>query len=161
MVRRKMMWSIGFLLLLVSVAWGAAVMSVQVRNGQLRSNPSFLGQIVAPVGYGEQLFLLRQQGDWWQVQNTRAQKGWIHQSALTKKKIKLSSGGQAARSGASGEEIALAGKGFNSDVEAQFRMNHSEVDFTWVDRMEMIRISPEEMRQFLIQGDVRSAGGAS
>jgi hypothetical protein len=41
--------------------------------------------------------------------------GWLHQSALTKKTISMKAGGQDVATAASGDELALAGKGFNSD----------------------------------------------
>ena len=45
--------------------------------------------------------------------------GWIHQSALTSKQIVMNSGA-AVSSSANSQEIALAGKGFNEDVERQY-----------------------------------------
>jgi hypothetical protein len=47
----------------------------------------------------------------------------MHSSALTKKKLKLAAGEADAATTVSSEEQALAGKGFNSDVEAKFKEN--------------------------------------
>ena len=75
--------------------------------------------------------------------------------------MNLQAGTPTATTAASGDELALAGKGFNSDVEAEFKRRNSEIDFDWVDRMEKISISSEQMQAFLKAGGVQpQAGGA-
>ena len=79
----------------------------------------------------------------------------MHTSALTKKKLKLSAGEANASTTVSSEEQALAGKGFNSDVEAKFKENNAEIDFSWVDKMEKIKIKTSTLIKFLEQGDIK------
>jgi uncharacterized protein YgiM (DUF1202 family) len=148
-------------LLVAATVWSASgKMSVQVRRSELRDSPSFLGSRVAPVVYGEQVEVVGQQGNWMEVSASSGTKGWIHQSALTKKRIAFSSGAEDAETGVSGEELALAGKGFNADVEKEFRDCHPELDFTWVDEMEQMKVSPQEVGSFFSEGDLqRQAGG--
>ena len=102
-------------------AWAAKEMSVQVRDGQLRNRASFLGAVTAQVAYGDRVTVNQTQAGWCEVAKADGAKGWIHESALTPKRVVMSSGTTDARSGASGEEVALAGKGFNSDVEREFK----------------------------------------
>ena len=135
----------------------ADTMSIQVRNGQLRATPSFLGKIVATAAYADAVEVQQQQGEWFQVKNASGTSGWIHQSALSTKKIVLKAGSENVETAASGEELALAGKGFNSDVEADFKAKNKDVDFTWIDRMEKIKVNPQEMAVFLKEGDVQPA----
>ncbi|HBA82991.1 MAG TPA: SH3 domain-containing protein [Verrucomicrobia bacterium] len=137
----------------------AKVMSVQVKNGQVRATPSFLGQVVSPVGYGDQVEILQQQGVWMQVRTPAGKDGWIHQSALSTKKIVMQAGDETVKTGASGDELSLAGKGFNSDVEAAFKAQNKEIDFTWVDKMEKIVVSPAEKKDFLNEGHVVPSQG--
>ncbi len=87
----------------------------------MRGTPSFLGQVVTGVSYGQSVEKLGAQGPWVQVRTAEGKAGWMHESALTAKRIAAGTGGASARSGASGDELALAGKGFNADVEAQFK----------------------------------------
>ena len=87
------------------------------------------------------------------------QTGWVHTSALTKKKIALKAGDQNVQTAASGEELALAGKGFNSDVEADFKAKNRNIDFTWVDKMEKIKIAADAMQQFLQAGGIQPPEG--
>jgi len=163
MIRWKMnlLLVTGLIFLVVATTWsGLRMMSVQVKNGQLRNAPSFLGALVAQVAYGDQVEVLQQQEDWLEVKISGNRKGWIHQSAVTATRVVLSGGGQKASSAAaSKEELALAGKGFNADVEAKFKAGHRDIDFTWVNRMEAIRISRQEMISFLKSGGVQSKEG--
>ncbi len=145
--------------LLAVAAWAATeMMSVQVRSGQLRDKPSFLGRVAATVAYGDRLKVIETKGGWVRVQGDPGG-GWIHTSALSPKKISLKSGTADAATGASGEELALAGKGFNDEVEAEYRSGNPKVDYAWVVRMEKMKISPDQAANFLKAGGVAPTGG--
>ncbi|MDA8126456.1 MAG: SH3 domain-containing protein [Deltaproteobacteria bacterium] len=144
-------------LLLFSVGWaadGQRGLSVQVREGQLRNAPSFLGKIVAKPSYGERVALLQEQGDWRKVTLSSGLQGWMHASALTAKTIVLRAGAANVPTSATGGEIALAGKGFSEEVEKQYKSLNRNLDYGWVDRMERVQISPEEMQTFLREGEL-------
>jgi len=147
-----------FMGLAVAARSDSGMMSVQVKEGQLRSAPSFLGSIVGPVSYGDRVETVQKQGDWVEVKSPKNLRGWIHQSALTGKQVVLNPGAQAP-SAASSQEIALAGKGFNSDVEAQYRKNNAGIDYTTVNRMETFRVSREQMVSFLDEGKIKPSEG--
>jgi len=156
---RRIVFILGFVLALAGVTRSdSGTMSVQVKEGQLRSTPSFLGSIVGPVSYGERVETMQTQGDWLEVKSPKNLRGWIHKSALTTKQVVLSPGGKA-QSAASSQEVALAGKGFNADVEAQYRKNNAAIDYTWVDRMETMRVSRDQMISFLDQGKLKPSEG--
>jgi hypothetical protein len=149
-------------LLLAGTLWSATPqrsLTVQVREGQLRSTPSFLGKIIATPLYGERVLLLEDQGAWQKVARGGVQ-GWMHASALTARTLVLKAGQAAVPTSATGGEIALAGKGFNEEVEKQYRSLHRELDYTWLDRMARFRVPPEQMQAFLQQGGVTPAAGA-
>jgi uncharacterized protein YgiM (DUF1202 family) len=143
----------------LAVAVSAATMRVQVQTGQVRSTPSFLGGVVATVGYGQSVEVVSSQGAWHQVRTAEGRGGWMHDSSLTAKRVSTQSGG-SVRAGASGDEMALAGKGFNRDVEAQFKAAHVDADFAWVDRMATMKASEEEIGRFVKSGDLKQPGGA-
>lgn len=142
----------------LTLAATAPVMSVTVRKADLRDSPSYLGRIVTSLAYGDKVAVQAENGAWLQV-SASGQSGWIHTSALTTKNIVMKSGA-GAQTGASSGEMALAGKGFNSDVEAQFKANHKEIDFTWIDKMEKIKIPPSDLREFARDGKLQAQGGA-
>jgi uncharacterized protein YgiM (DUF1202 family) len=150
------------LALVVGTAAGAALlrMSVQVRTGQLRATPSYLGNVAATVSYGDRLTVVERQGAWVHVKDTRGHTGWIHESALTAKRVVLRSGDADVAASASGDEVALAGKGFNEQVEREFKTQNASVDYTWVDRMEAMVVTPEQIAAFLTEGEVVAKGGA-
>jgi len=138
----------------------AATMNVQVQSGQVRSTPSFLGNVVATLNYGQPVEVGATQGAWHQVRTADGKLGWMHDSALTAKRVTVPSGGAAARTGATGDELALAGKGFNSDVEAQFKAAHANADFTWVDKMATFKVSVPDVQHFVQAGGLAQPGGA-
>ncbi len=127
-------------------------MSVQIQTSPLRATPSPLGKVVTTLKYADQVEIIGKQTGWLQVKASGGQTGWVNESALTKKKIVLSSGAQDVSRTASGEELALAGKGFNSQVEADFKAKNQNIDFTWIDRMEKIVVTDQEVAGFLKEG---------
>ena len=134
-------------------------MSVQVQDGQVRATPSFLGAVVAKLPYGTAVEAQPAQNGWIQVQTSTGQQGWMHASALTTKKIVMRAGEGGAAAGASSDELALAGKGFNSDVEKEFKKQNPNLNYAAVDAMLKIKVSPKEMQKFLDDGHVKPAGG--
>jgi uncharacterized protein YgiM (DUF1202 family) len=136
-------------------------LSVQVKEGELRATPSFLGKIVARVAYGDRVTVIEERGAWKKVSLKGGPQGWMHTSALTTKRIALKAGQTNVQTDATQNELALAGKGFNEQVESSFRKQNKSLDYTWINRMETFKVSPDLMRNFLVQGDVTppSEGG--
>jgi len=139
--------------LVATGAWAAKEMSVQVRDGQLRNRASFLGTVTATVAYGDRVTVNQTQAGWCEVATASGASGWIHESALTPKRVVLSSGTEDARAQSVGsEEGALAGKGFSKEVEAEYKKQNKDLDYTWVDWMGKQTVPPEQLVQFLKQG---------
>ncbi|MDO9268192.1 MAG: hypothetical protein Q7T96_03665 [Methylobacter sp.] len=147
---------ISVMVLLMPVTALATSLSIQVEEGQIRSTPSFLGEIVDKVVYGESVELVKEQGPWRMV-NAPRKPGWIHQSAVSESKVELTPGNDVSE-GASGKEIALAGKGFNADVENAYKAEHQQMSFVWVDNMEKFTVNNAAIEQFIKQGGLRGAG---
>ena len=102
--------SFAVLLLGVFVLTASAVehgtMSVQVKKGEVRSNPSFLGRIVARLSFGERVDVFEKQGSWLRVGLPGSStKGWMHSSALTHKKIVLQAGDRDVQDTVSSDEL--------------------------------------------------------
>jgi len=164
MTRRSKIILIGVLFSICFVFSGFAelqkTMSVQVKEGQLRSTPSFLGKIIANPSYGDRVEIIQDQGAWKKVAIGGVQ-GWMHATALTTKTIVLRAGAQNVRTSATGGELALAGKGFSEEVEKQYKNLNHNLDYAWVERMEKFQVSPEQMQAFLKQGNVVPAEGGA
>ena len=134
-------------------------MSVQVKQCVLRSNPTFLGSIVTKLDYGDRVEVNEEQNSWVKVSPVGGQPGWVHVSALSEKEIVLNPNSRDIEEAASSDEIALAGKGFNKQVEEKFKQDNRDIDFTWVDRMEVMVVSQNEIQDFIIQGGLKIKGG--
>ena len=135
-------------------------MSVQVKNGQVRSTPSFLGKIVGTLSYGDRVDIVEEKKAWSRIRIPgTATSGWIHTTALTPKKIILSAGSVDVDQTATSDELALAGKGFNKQVEGEFREKNRQIDFTWIDKMEQFVVSQAQIRRFIEYGDLKPEGG--
>lgn len=159
MVRMLALFATALLLSAVTCMAKPKTMSLQVKNGQLREEPSFLSPVRASVEYGDRLNVVREKGPWTEVCSVDGKiQGWIHSSALTKKRIRLRAGEKDADLAASSSELALAGKGFNSDVESEFKTRNADVDFSWVDKMEKTKIPAAEIAAFLKNGGVTPNG---
>jgi uncharacterized protein YgiM (DUF1202 family) len=146
---------------LMAVAAGQALRSVQVKEGHVRSGPSFLSTVIARLSYGDQVQAISEEGGWVKVGITgKVSEGWMHNSALSEKQIVLKSGAQNVNQAASGDEIALAGKGFNADVEKEFKSKRKDVNYAFIDQMEKEVVPQAWVQEFVKAGALVPEGGA-
>lgn len=142
---------------------------VQVRESAVRDKPSAIGKVLATVRYGDRVEVPKGKDEaaWVEVTATAADgkpvTGWLRGSALTEKKIKLTAGDGSAKVTASGEEIAMAGKGIEQ-AELEYRKDHPDLEkaFGVVDRMEtepLYKVTPEQVNAFLKGGGVTPREG--
>ena len=135
-------------------------MSVQVKEGAVRSSPSFLAKIIAKLDYGDQVVVKEEKSSWSKIELAGVySQGWIHSSALSSKKIILNPGDSDVEQAASDDELTLAGRGFNQEVEQKFKTLNPDVDFTWIDRMEKMVVSQDQIQKFLKTGGLNPQGG--
>jgi len=138
----------------------AGSMSVQVKQSPVRTAPSFMARIIATLQYGDRVNVVSARGTWTQVfMATDGLKGWVHSSALTRKKIVLKAGAADVNKTATSDELALAGKGFNKQVEGEFRNKNRDLDFARIDKMEKVTVAQDDIRAFLKEGAVSPQGG--
>ncbi|MFO7534373.1 MAG: SH3 domain-containing protein [Kiritimatiellia bacterium] len=137
------------------------LMSVQLKSADLRDKPSPFGSVAGSLAYGDRVLVLEQSGSWCHVKKAidGDAAGWMHISALTPKHILLKAGTDASTK-ASSDEVAIAGKGFNPQVESQYRAANSKLDFAAIDRMEKIKIPLRDIQAFIEKGSLEPKGGA-
>ena len=82
----------------------------------------------------------------------------MHSSALSQKKIVLKPGAADLEQAASSDEITLAGKGFNQQVENDFKTKNPQVDFMWINRMEKITVTQKQIQTFIKEGQLSPKG---
>jgi hypothetical protein len=74
--------------------------------------------------------------------------GWIEYAKLTTRRI--SSQGNTAN--ASAKEIALAGKGFSPEVEAEYKQSGEQLNYPAVDDMEKAGVADSDLLAFIEEG---------
>jgi uncharacterized protein YraI len=156
---------------LVFIAVGAAALCVslllaetlivKVQSTSLRSGPKFYAPVVQALKAGEKLEKVSGQPDGWlKVRTAGGAVGWIHTSAVRVQKFDLLAMDKGLKTQASASEVALAGKGFNKQVEESYRAKHAEVSFAWVDKMLLIKIPADRVEEFIKKGKLGEWRGA-
>jgi hypothetical protein len=141
---------------LAAVALASETMSVQVKQGRLYASPNFLSKLKATLPYGSKLQVQGEDGAWRRVSSQKG-KGWMHVSALTEKTLSLQAGSGRVSSGASREEMTLAGKGFNKQVESRYRSQHKGLNYRAVDKMEKsYAVSVAQIKRFMQNGGLHA-----
>ncbi|MBI3565677.1 MAG: hypothetical protein HY079_10815 [Elusimicrobia bacterium] len=131
----------------------AATVTVLVQQTTLRKKPQFYAPAAGVAKLGETFDAEEAASGWYKTDS-----GYIHQSAVTAKKVKVSASSSAG-SGATADEVTLAGKGFNSQVEQSYGGKHPEADFAGVDAMEKRQASDEAVLEFMRSGGLLPSGG--
>jgi hypothetical protein len=121
--------------------------TVKTRDQSLFPRPVHYAQPITTVPFGTEVSVIGAQGAWFQVEIPSGEEGWLHSTSLT---------GAVLSHGSSGGEqdpdmIMLAGRGFNTDVEASYAQGKG-LRFDLVDRMEQIKTSPQSVGTFLAAG---------
>jgi hypothetical protein len=155
------------LLLIAAVAVFAAdapaERSVIVKETQVRDKPSFSGKIIGKLVYTNRVQILEMSaGSSWMKVRLVGQKleGWVNATALAKdSKPVVKPGSENLAMGASGSEVALAGKGFNPEVEAEYKKDKT-LNYPAVDAMEAYVVQPAALSAFITQGGLTVEGGA-
>lgn len=135
----------------------AATVTVMVQETQIRRRPQFYAPAVATVHLGQRLESEDAQNGWYPVSSEKGD-GFIHSSAVTSKSVSLSSAKSIGAGSTSAEEITLAGKGFNEQVERSYKGKNSDVDFGAVDAMEKRKVSDVEVLKFMQAGQLLPEG---
>jgi len=152
---------VAFLLLVFSagVVFAQSEMSVTVQQTQVRDRPSFLAKSLATVSYGDRLAVLGSQSGWVHVKVPKSgTDGWVSASALTEKKIVFEAGASNVDKNASSSEVALAGRGFNKEVEAQYK-SANDLNYTWVDKMQTFGVPTKDLVAFMDAAGLKFGNG--
>ena len=144
--------------LFIALACAADNMSIQVRETQIRATPDYFGKITGKAVYGDQVTIEATKGSWKKVRLKTGKTGWVNSSALSAREIKMVAGAKGTKNAASASELQLAGKGFNPEVEKEFKNRNKEITFRWVDKMEQIIITDAEKRKFVQEGGLTLNG---
>jgi uncharacterized protein YgiM (DUF1202 family) len=149
---------IGVAILFVAVLL-AENLIVKVQTTYVRKEPKFYSPAVATLVAGETVTQISAQEGWFKVKTSKGVEGWIHSSAVGSKSFTLAAIDKSLKTQATAEEVALAGKGFNKQVEEEYKSRNKGLSFVEVDRMLRIIVKTEELRKFLENGKLGEFGG--
>jgi len=146
-----------FFSILVSVSAGAETARVVTKENALRADCRFFSPVKITVYYDDVVDLLSPSGDWFRAR-FKGTEGCIHKSSVQKKNVSLSGvkgeeGGQREeKHSATENEVSLAGKGFNQEVEDELRSENPEMKFDLVEDIERYEVSEYDLFEFIKKG---------
>ncbi len=143
---------------LVLALVAAETLIVKIQTTQLRRNPQFFSPGVATLKAGDRLEKLGEAAGWIQVRTPSGATGWVHGSAVAPPRTQLLAGSADMKTQATANEVTLAGKGFNKQVEDSYRAQNPSVSYVWVDRMVQQRVAMAEIQDFLKRGLLNVSG---
>ncbi len=131
-------------------AMTAETVQVTTRENAVRNECRFFAPVKLKVVLGDRLDVSGRKGDWYLV-SARGVSGCIHKSAVESRNFS-SSGRGAATGAASTDEVSLAGKGFNPQVEAGYRASGKDLNYDAVDEIGRLTVSEKSLESFIKQG---------
>lgn len=138
----------------------AETLVVKVKSTYLRNQPVFYASPITALNAGDSVEKLAEKDGWFRVKTSKGQEGWLHSSSVRAKKFSLKTLGKSVKTEATADEVALAGKGFNRQVEDKFKANNSQLSYVWVERMLRIKVTPAQLKRFLEAGKLGDFGGS-
>ncbi|OGR94617.1 MAG: hypothetical protein A2V88_14600 [Elusimicrobia bacterium RBG_16_66_12] len=147
-----------FRLLFLAAALGgsaalAATVTVLVSETAVRKRPQFFAPSATTAKLGQSFEASGPSEGWFKTDS-----GYIHQSAVTAKRVRIAAG-ESVGGTATAEEVTLAGKGFNAQVEKSYGAKNSSVHFGAVDSMERRAVGEGALLDFLRAGGLLPEGG--
>ena len=131
----------------------AATVTVLVQETTLRKRPQFFAPSAGSARLGQTFETEGLREGWYKVS-----RGYLHQSAVTTKSVHLGSASSVGGS-ASAEEVTLAGKGFNAQVEKAYGNKNAAANFSAVNALERRAVSESALFDFLRAGALLPDGG--
>ncbi len=137
--------------LIAATAHAAKQLSVQVREVQVKGSASYMTATVGTLHYGDAIEVTGEEGSWYQIAQPH---GFIPKNAAGTAKASVDASKNYAAKGVSHDETALAGKGFNPQVESQYKKDNAQLAaaYAQVDRVEAMTVSQPVLSQFIASG---------
>ena len=126
---------------------GGGTAWIASKSADLKSSTWFFAGKQGTLAMGDQVTVLQVNGNNAEVRSAAnsSLSGWTSVSNLSARRI------VASGAGASASEVALAGKGFNQDVENAYKAD-GKLNFADVDKTEAITVSQDALYKFVTDG---------
>jgi hypothetical protein len=125
-------------------------MYVSVKSAPVKSSTWFFASTRVKLAQGAQVTVLQDKGKWLQVRSGGNVTGWMNSSGLSTKRV-LAVG---VSTSASASELALAGKGFNQEVEDLYK-TEAPLNYAAVDAAEATTVPDDELFIFIQSGHLQ------
>lgn len=131
-----------------SAQTSGSTMYVAVKTLTLKSSSGFFASNKGTLNYGDRVSLLRASGKFVEVRSVANSSvtGWAPFANLSSKQIVSGNTNVTSAS-----EVALAGKGFNQEVENSYK-KQGTLNYADVDRTERITVQEAALKRFLEDG---------
>ncbi|MCL2265663.1 MAG: SH3 domain-containing protein [Treponema sp.] len=122
---------------------------VSVKNVAIKSSTGFFAATRGTLSYGDRVTVLRVDGRFVEIRSAANSTltGWTASANLSAKQVV-----PGTSSTATAREVALAGKGFNQEVEQSYKNQNRNLNYTDVDRVEAFTVNESALRRFLEEG---------
>jgi uncharacterized protein YgiM (DUF1202 family) len=142
------------IMVLITAAFASAqvvtggTLYVAVKTLNLKSSTGFFASNRGALNYGDRVTVIQVNGKYVEVRSVvnSSLTGWTPSANLSAKQI-ISGNTNVA----SASEVALAGKGFNQEVEDSYKKTGT-MNYADVDRTETITVQETTLRRFLEEG---------
>ena len=120
---------------------------ISAKSAALKSSTWFFAGTNGTLNLGDRVSVLQVNGNWAEVRSAAnsSLSGWTSVSNLSPRQI------VATGTGASASEIAMAGKGFNQEIEDSYK-GSGGYNYADVDNTEAIMISQDDLYNFVSEG---------
>ncbi|MBR5095807.1 MAG: SH3 domain-containing protein [Treponema sp.] len=129
---------------------------VSVASVDVKAKASQFSSSVGTVKYADEVIVIQADKSWSKIELPGGKSGWLPNSSLSAKKIVVKLDGKK-KSSATASELALAGKGFDSNFENTFEKTN-DVSFAPVDKIETFSASEKDAVDFLKEGQLFVGG---
>jgi uncharacterized protein YgiM (DUF1202 family) len=121
---------------------------VATKSVALKSSTGFFARTTGTLNYGDRVTVLQVNGKWVEIRSVSSPSlsGWTASANMSAKQIVSGNTNTA-----SAREVALAGKGFNQEVEDAYKTKGT-MNYADVDRMETVTVNEAELYRFLEEG---------
>jgi len=130
-------------------------MYVSVKTVTLKSGTGAFATNTGNLEYGDRVSVLRVDGRFIEVRcaENSSLTGWTPAANMSARQVIA-----GTSSTATAREVAMAGKGFNQDVEQSFRDQNENLNYDDVDLVEAITVQESALIRFLEEGRLRMGG---
>ena len=128
---------------------------VAVKTVTLKSGTGFFASNKGTLNYGDRVTVISIDGRFVEVRSATNSSitGWTASANMSVRQVI-----SGTSSTATAREVAMAGKGFNQEVEQSFRNQNENLNYADVDRVEAITVQESVLRRFLEEGLLKLGG---